>query len=117
MQMQGKNSGSSGAAAAQNAEKKDEELKREIFQKAQVVGCTLSTAGAQELMNARVTFESVIIDEASQCTETQAIIPLQFGCKRLILVGDQKQLPSTVFSQLAIHHKFDQSLFERLVTH
>ena len=59
-------------------------------------------------------FETVIIDEASQCIELAALIPLQMGCCRLILVGDHKQLPATVFSKVAESHLYNRSLFERL---
>lgn len=41
-----------------------------------------------------------IIDEATQCNEPTSLIPLQFGVKSLILVGDTKQLPSTVVSEV-----------------
>ncbi len=37
-------------------------------------------------------------------------------CKRLILIGDPKQLPATVFSRLSQNQKYDQSLFFRLQT-
>ena len=43
------------------------------------------------------------------------MIPLLYGCKRLILIGDPNQLPATVFSRKSIDHKYDQSLFERLM--
>lgn len=75
-----------------------------------------------------------IIDEATQCNEPTSLIPLQFGVKSLILVGDTKQLPSTVVSevkkrrkslfhvnwkfvsllQIAKQYNYDQSLFQRL---
>lgn len=38
-----------------------------------------------------------------------------YGCKRLILIGDPNQLPSTVFSIRSIRHGYDQSLFERMM--
>ena len=43
-------------------------------------------------------FVQVIIDEAAQSTELTTLIPLQHGCERLILLGDEKQLSATVFS-------------------
>lgn len=75
-----------------------------------------------------------IIDEATQCNEPTSLIPLQFGVKSLVLVGDTKQLPSTVMSevkffhfyftqtpivfifilQIAKQYNYDQSLFQRL---
>lgn len=43
------------------------------------------------------------------------LIPLLYGCQRLILIGDPNQLPATVFSQKSLENKYDQSLFERLM--
>lgn len=38
-----------------------------------------------------------------------------YGCERLILIGDPNQLPATVFSQKSLEHKYDQSLFQRMM--
>ena len=46
-------------------------------------------------------FEVCIIDEAGQSTEPSTLIPLRYGCKRLVLVGDPRQLPPTVLSDAA----------------
>jgi senataxin len=61
-----------------------------------------------------VEFETVIIDEAAQCVELSALIPLKYGCCKCILVGDPKQLPPTVLSQSAARFGYDQSLFVRM---
>lgn len=37
-----------------------------------------------------------------QAVELATLIPLRLGCRRLILVGDPKQLPATIFSRVAI---------------
>eukprot|EP00088_Acartia_fossae_P070547 TRINITY_DN947_c0_g1_i8.p1 TRINITY_DN947_c0_g1~~TRINITY_DN947_c0_g1_i8.p1 ORF type:complete len:915 (+),score=196.82 TRINITY_DN947_c0_g1_i8:99-2843(+) len=57
-----------------------------------------------------------IIDEAGQCVEPEALIPLQYNFKKLVMVGDHKQLPPTVISRTAKQHKYDGSLFKRLFT-
>jgi len=57
-----------------------------------------------------------IIDEAGQCVEPEALIPLQYNMKKLVLVGDHKQLPATVISRTAKDHRYDSSLFKRLFT-
>jgi len=36
-----------------------------------------------------------------QAVEVSSLIPLKYACRRLILVGDPKQLPATVFSDAA----------------
>ncbi|CAE8582721.1 unnamed protein product [Polarella glacialis] len=59
-------------------------------------------------------FDTVIIDEASQGVEVSTLTPLKLGCRRLILVGDPKQLPATCFSEVAKNHDYDRSLFQRL---
>ncbi|KAI1043017.1 hypothetical protein LB505_007884 [Fusarium chuoi] len=56
-----------------------------------------------------VEFETVIIDEAAQCVELSALIPLKYGCYKCILVGDPKQLPPTVLSQSAAKFGYDQT--------
>jgi len=43
-----------------------------------------------------------VIDESAQAVETSTLIPLKYGCERLILVGDPKQLAATVFSRIAL---------------
>ena len=52
-------------------------------------------------------------EKASQSIELDTLIPLRFGCHRIIQVGDPEQLPATVLSTLAQQKGFAQSLFER----
>lgn len=58
-------------------------------------------------------FDTVIIDEASQQAEPASLVPLVKGCKRAILVGDHVQLRATVRPNAATQGH-DISLFERL---
>jgi hypothetical protein len=60
-------------------------------------------------------FDTVIIDEASQQTEPASLVPLVKGCQKAILVGDHVQLGATI-QQHAVLEQFDISLFERLYT-
>ncbi|KAH0843662.1 RNA-directed RNA polymerase [Fonsecaea pedrosoi] len=60
-------------------------------------------------------FDTVIIDEASQQTESASLIPLVKGCQRAILVGDHVQLRAIV-SPHASTLDYDVSLMERLWT-
>jgi senataxin len=64
--------------------------------------------------NLNVEFETVIIDEAAQCIELSALIPLKYGCSKCILVGDPEQLPPTVLSRSAQSFGYEQSLFVRM---
>lgn len=59
-------------------------------------------------------FTCCIVDEAGQCQETDTWLPLLLGVRKLVLVGDHRQLPATVLSRLAQDKNLKQSLFERL---
>lgn len=85
-----------------------------ILNNAQVVCSTLSGSAHDVLAGMSMTFETVVIDEAAQCIELSAIIPLRYGCKKCIMVGDPNQLPPTVLSQKAASFKYEQSLFVRM---
>lgn len=52
--------------------------------------------------SAGITFDTVVIDEAGQSIEIANLIPLLYGCQRLILIGDPNQLPATIFSQKSL---------------
>lgn len=43
------------------------------------------------------------------------LIALRRGCRQCIMVGDQQQLPATVFSTQARAARYDRSLFQRLI--
>lgn len=62
-----------------------------------------------------VTFGVVVIDEAAQASEPAALVPLQLaGSTRCVMVGDDRQLPPTVFSAKAEQLLLSRPLFERL---
>ncbi len=94
------------------------QLRHSIMAEADIVAGTLSGCGRQQFQEhiARedVLFDTAIIDEAAQTTEPSTLIPLKFGCRRLVLVGDPRQLPATVLSRRADRAGLGQSLFERL---
>eukprot|EP00903_Cladosiphon_okamuranus_P019598 g18024.t1 len=93
-------------------------IRRSLLSNAQIVCSTLSGCGSAPLVEAvsvsRKGFDTVIVDEACQATEPSTLIPLSLGCKRLILVGDPRQLPATVISHRASRLRLEVSLFERL---
>jgi len=88
------------------------ELIQSILKCSDVVLSTNSGAG-QALLEG-VEFDFVLIDEATQATESSTFIPAVKG-KRLVLLGDHKQLPPTVISEEAVEKGFSISLLERLV--
>ena len=108
---------SSGNTYARELEIKRRQIQQDILDKAQVLCATLSGSGHEMFKNLNVEFETVIIDEAAQCVELSALIPLKYGCSKCILVGDPKQLPPTVLSQSAARYGYDQSLFVRMQKH
>jgi superfamily I DNA and/or RNA helicase len=97
----------------------EEDCSFEILQEAEVVVCTCIGAGAEILRTfttkRRQFFRTVLVDEAAQCTE-QAVLPaLAYGCDKLILVGDQNQLPPVVLSPAAAAAGLGVSMFSRLI--
>jgi hypothetical protein len=72
----------------------------------------LESAGRSCL--AELAFPIVIVDEATQAVEPSALIPLIHHAKKLVLVGDQKQLGPVVSNRFLAAKKYDRSLFERL---
>ncbi|KAF4433115.1 hypothetical protein F53441_13785 [Fusarium austroafricanum] len=105
---------SSGNSVAREMEMRRRQVQQEILNGAQVLCATLSGSGHEMFRHMDVEFETVIIDEAAQCVELSALIPLKYGCYKCILVGDPKQLPPTVLSQSAAKFGYDQSLFVRM---
>lgn len=104
----------SGNTYARESEIKRRSVQQKILDGAQVLCATLSGSGHEMFKNLNIEFETVIIDEAAQCVELSALIPLKYGCTKCILVGDPKQLPPTVLSQSAARFGYDQSLFVRM---
>jgi predicted DNA helicase len=99
------------------ARKRDIERRKaqaQIIKQSQVICATLSGSAHSVLSSLKMRFDTVIIDEAAQCIELSALIPLKYGCKQCIMVGDPNQLPPTVLSQQAASLKYEQSLFVRM---
>ena len=94
------------------------DVRRSILENADVVAATLSSSGQHILLDHisqhDIRFDTVIVDESGQATEPATLIPLRYGCKRLILVGDVRQLPAYVCSKPAERAGLGVSLFERL---
>jgi len=97
-----------------NPGKQTENIQNEILKRTQIICSTLSVTGSALLTSFYQNFDTVVIDEAAQAVEISTLIPLKYDCKRLILIGDPKQLPATVFSRVSQTMKYDQSLFYRL---
>ncbi|XP_028912437.1 regulator of nonsense transcripts 1-like isoform X2 [Ornithorhynchus anatinus] len=86
---------------------------REILMNTDVICCTCVGAGDPRL--AKLQFRSILIDESTQATEPECMVPVVLGAKQLILVGDHCQLGPVVMCKKAAKAGLSQSLFERLV--
>jgi regulator of nonsense transcripts 1 len=102
------------------SEKEDKQLKDlkrqaedEILKNAEVICTTCVAAFDRRLKNFR--FPQVLIDEATQATEPETLIPILRGAKHVILVGDHCQLGPVIMCKKAAKSGLNQSLFERLV--
>ncbi|GAB2247771.1 hypothetical protein Droror1_Dr00007653 [Drosera rotundifolia] len=106
-------------------------LRQSILKEAKIVVATLSGSGgdlytvcSESALSCKVgsmsqncLFDAVIIDEAAQALEPASLIPLQLlksSGTKCIMVGDPKQLPATVLSNVATKYLFECSMFERL---
>lgn len=87
--------------------------KIKVIRNAEVICCTCIGSGSEILDN--MTFERVLVDEATQATEPAVLVPLARGCRQLVLVGDHCQLPPTVLSTRAEEEGLGVPLFSRMV--
>ena len=84
---------------------------------ADILACTLNVCGNGMMtkVGALKKVDCLIIDEASQGSELDTIIPfVNFDVKKVILVGDHLQMSPTVFSEFSRLNMYEQSLFERI---
>ncbi|CAB4024832.1 ZGRF1 isoform X2, partial [Paramuricea clavata] len=77
------------------------------------VTCAACTFAALE----RLKFPVLLLDECSQMTEPTSLLPMaRFGCRKLVLVGDPKQLNPTIQGSEPSHESgLEQTLFDRLI--
>jgi senataxin len=92
-------------------------LEASFVDQAEIVFTTLASS-ARDVFRRQLThgFDTVLVDEAAQASETQTLVPFLLGAERCVLVGDPRQLPSTVLSGAAQEAKLQRSLFERFST-
>ncbi|XP_072112071.1 5'-3' DNA helicase ZGRF1-like [Mobula birostris] len=87
---------------------------RAMLKEVRVVGATCAACPFQCMNN--LSFPLVLLDECSQITEPTSLLPIaRFGCAKLILVGDPKQLPPTIQGSESVHDTgLEQTLFDRM---
>ncbi|GAA5867611.1 hypothetical protein JCM1840_002570 [Sporobolomyces johnsonii] len=81
---------------------------------ADVFCATALGAGASKVLN-WVDFPIVFLDEAAMCTEPVTLLPLMKGAQHVTLIGDHKQLPAVITSNVAKRERLQMSMFERLL--
>jgi predicted DNA helicase len=96
------------------AERLEQAAVDEVLEAADVVCTTNSTAGSDRMGDR--TFDTLVIDEATQATAPSCWIPMTHA-GRAILVGDHKQLPPTIQNAEAARQGLRYTLFERLAKH
>ena len=82
-----------------------------------VTSAFLSFVCSGMLMKTTPAVDDLVIDEAAAATEPELCIPFHLNPKRMLCVGDPRQLPATVLSRRALQLGLDQSLHERLMDH
>ena len=88
-------------------------IERKFIIEADVICCTCSTSADMRFDD--IYFPVAIIDESSQANIPLALTPIMKGSKKVIIVGDHKQLGPVVISPDACALGFELSLFERLI--
>eukprot|EP00927_Polykrikos_kofoidii_P045974 TRINITY_DN4013_c0_g3_i1.p1 TRINITY_DN4013_c0_g3~~TRINITY_DN4013_c0_g3_i1.p1 ORF type:complete len:1279 (+),score=261.33 TRINITY_DN4013_c0_g3_i1:76-3912(+) len=103
-----------GKKKGKGAMKADFDLQMRILQDADVI-CTTTISSGGDFFS-KFAFAGILVDEAAQATELAAVVPLILrGTQRLVLVGDQCQLPPTVQSSEAEERGLSLSLYSRMV--
>eukprot|EP00050_Salpingoeca_kvevrii_P022771 m.131797 g.131797 ORF g.131797 m.131797 type:complete len:1494 (-) comp9820_c1_seq1:59-4540(-) len=90
------------------------EIRQAVLDEAHVLCCTLSASALEDIRAINTRTEFVIIDEAAQCSEPDVLVPLQYGCSRLVLVGDPQQLQATVLSMKCAEAGLKRPMFARV---
>ena len=109
-------------------------LRRTVEQYSSIVGATCQQAAGYQMSRLKATtgdaagsiqFNTVIVDEAARANPLDLFIPMSLAKRRIVLVGDHRQLPHLLDSEIEedvvrTHGEEDrrevyrQSLFERL---
>ena len=114
-----------------------DEAARAVREYASIVGATCQQAASKAMSSLKelsdleasegIEFDTVVIDEAARANPLDLFVPMAMARRRIVLVGDHRQLPHLVQRELedeliskqslteAQAKAYEQSLFERLV--
>ena len=84
-----------------------------VLRRAQVIFCTCSETGSRRIKDSIGQAEQCIIDECGMCIEPETLLPMILS-KKIILVGDHKQLQPVVKNKTAESLGLKISMFQRL---
>uniref|UniRef100_A0ABM0MGU2 Helicase with zinc finger domain 2-like n=1 Tax=Saccoglossus kowalevskii TaxID=10224 RepID=A0ABM0MGU2_SACKO len=86
------------------------------IKKYSVIVTTLANSVALKRIGLEGHFTHIIIDEAGQALECEAITPLTLATEntKVVLAGDHQQMSPEVYSKCARNLKFDQSILKRI---
>ena len=84
-----------------------------VLKVAQVVFCTCSVAGSDRIKESISQAEQCTIDECGMCIEPETLLPMILA-RKIILVGDHKQLQPVVLNKTAESLGLKISMFQRL---
>lgn len=96
----------------QYADQLEEEMVNNVLQQAQVVVTTLMSSSSP-ILN-RLTFETLVVDEASQTSEPECWIAMS-RAQKVIFAGDPMQLPPTVKTARAVSLGLQTTLLDHLL--
>ncbi|MDO4231363.1 MAG: AAA domain-containing protein [Lautropia sp.] len=113
-----------------------DELVRSVREYSNIVGATCQKSAGREMSSLkalnelssadRLSFDTVIVDEAARANPLDLLVPISMAQRRIILVGDHRQLPHLIQRDLEEElasendlsemqrRAYEQSLFERL---
>mmetsp|Transcript_808 Transcript_808/g.1380 ORF Transcript_808/g.1380 Transcript_808/m.1380 type:complete len:536 (+) Transcript_808:115-1722(+) len=89
-------------------------LAEELIATAHMVFCTTCSAGSGVLRHFK-DIDFLIVDEAAQLFEPELFVPLQRGPRNLVMIGDPRQLPATIFSTQIQSARLGISAMQRLM--
>lgn len=89
-------------------------LKKLYIDNANVIGITCIQSGTKDFNENYPSFDVVIIDEASKSTPPDIILPMLKG-KKIVLVGDHKQLPPFIDQNAYDEIDGDDEQFKKLI--
>ncbi|GAO16373.1 hypothetical protein UVI_02049720 [Ustilaginoidea virens] len=97
-----------------------DETKRKVFRSKRVIGCTTTAAAMYQSILASAEPDLVLVEEAGEILEAHIVTALGPSVKKLVLIGDHKQLRPKVNSyDLTVEkgdgYNLNVSLFERLI--